>query len=281
MKNIKFLTLGLAVMLFLASCEEEAQVYDAGDNIRFENPSSEVQENSAEPIAIPVVYTKGSMTANSVSFTIETNGVEGQDFILESHTDKVVNFAADQFTDEIIIRPIDNATNQEEDVVITLRLSGGNGVTLGWPGPDGNNSTHVLTILDNECPSPLVGAYSHSTVGCQGDGNGNCDGDPFTFDAWNPTINLSFVSCTQDGKYMIDDITMGLYAAYTGNADTKNDAVLVVNGDDITIIEAESADDVYGGDAFFGSGKIKSDGSIDIEWANSWGDQGTTTLTPQ
>lgn len=271
----------LCLVFVMTSCsEEEQQVYTGGDNFHFLDVTSSVDEASATAVPIPVVFTKTTPKAGSVTFTITSeNAIENVDYVV-LNTSNVLDYTADQYTDTINIRPIDNGI-LDGNKILTISFASAS-ETTGWPGPDALNSTHELTILDDDCSLPLLGSFTEVTAGGSGDGSGgiNQNVDPFP---WAPILEVTKVSCDGDGIYRIDDITMGLYPGgygATGGPDNgKNAAVFSVTGSSITIDPANSQDVVYGGDEFSGSGGIISNDSFTLTWTNGWGDQGNSTLT--
>ncbi len=263
----------LSGLLFTACKDEGPEVYSDGDNIHFLNAASSNDESIPTPIAIPIFFSKNNPVGGSfeVQYSSDT-AVEGLDYIITSPTSFTLD--ANEYTDTIMVQLIDNFV-LEGDKVITFTIVNSS-VPAGFPGPDGLNSTHEFTIVDNDCVLPLEGQYSEVTTGGAGDGSGNL-GTPI--DPWDygVTLTITGVGCDGDGKYTIDDITMGMYVNYWGIAG-PNPATFVVNGTSITIITEESPDIFYD-DEFSGSGAVNPDGTISLSWSNGYGDQGNSVLT--
>jgi len=270
----------LCLVFIVTSCgEEEQQFYTGGDNFHFLEMTSTVGEEATTAAAIPVVFTKTTPKTGSVTFSVtSTDAVENVDYVI-LNTSNVFDYAADQYLDSVFIRPIDNGI-LDGNKTLTITFTSASEAT-GWPGPDALNSTHELTILDDDCELPLLGSFTEVTAGGPGDGAGglNQDINPFP---WAPILEVTKVSCDGDGIYSINDITMGLYPdgyGATGGPDNgKNAAVFSVSGSSITIDVVNSQDVVYGGDEFSGSGGVISNDSFTLIWTNNWGDQGSSTL---
>lgn len=279
MNTNKYMLIIFAALIFLAvGCDKEdgTEVYNGGDNFHFLEDVSSADEASATPVAIRVIFTKTEMKTGSVSFTITSdNAVENVDYVV-LNTTTTFDFATDMVEETIFIQPIDNQV-LDGDKVLTIALTNGT-EALGWPGPDALFSTHTFTILDDDCATPLVGTFTESTAGGAGDGTGAIGQavDPFP---WAAVLTVTKASCDGDGKYTIDDITMGLYPVGYGSA--VNPATFINNGGSLTIIAAESQDIVYGGDEFSGSGGVVDDDTFTLNWTNGWGDQGNSTLFRQ
>ena len=278
LNSLLALAAAISMLLFTACEDEEPALYNAGDVFHFASGSSSINEDDINAIAIPVIFTKTGGQSGSVSFSISGEGIQENVDYEVLNTESTLSFGADDYQDTIFIRPIDD-NDLGEGKVLTITLSGGT-EPVGFPGPDGLLSTHTLTIIDDDCPAPLEGTYNQTTIGAQGDGSGGAVQNP-PINFGNPTTpSITAIGCD---LYVISDITGGLYDIYT--AGNFNPATFEVNGTSITIIEAESPDVIYGGDAFFGNGSFELDGngevvSITLMWSNSYGDQGTTTLTP-
>lgn len=273
----------LFVGILFTSCKEEDLSYKLGDAFHFSKKTDKVVEGSPTPIGIPVIYTKTSPVAGSV--TVSVTGPEGAFTVVGATT---LEFAADQYSDTIWIQPTPNDV-QEEDKKVILALTQGT-ASLGFPGlTSGTTSMDslVLIIEDDDCPpmQSLAGNYTEATNGKTG-GSSSQDINPFP---WNAAITITAESAT---RYVINDITMGLYPggynATGGPYNGKNPATFdfIDPTRAIVIDQAASPDVVYGNDSFLGTGKANDncDGvltTIDLSWTNTYGDQGVSVLTPQ
>lgn len=139
--------------------------------------------------------------------------------------------------------------------------------------PDAGYESAYFTTVAVSCPSALGGTYSVSSDGQSTDG---CCPDP----AVGVTTDVT-VTDDGNGNYTISDITGGLwlhwYNVYgiTGGVPGKFNDVC----NNLTIFGTSEPF----GSAISGTGSVDPEsGVITIEWlADSWGDVGTMTLTPQ
>ena len=129
-------------------------------------------------------------------------------------------------------------------------------------------ATVELTILC-DAKEDYSGTYTLSAYGNLGDGEGGA--------ADTYTDLESTVSVTKDGvgNFVVSDITFGVYpVVYEDDAPegtiTICDTTITDNGDT----------DQYG-DPITINGNVNEDGTIALEWSNTYGDSGTVVLTPQ
>ncbi len=268
--------------MFLTSCEEEDKSYSDEDRLHFERDTTEVLEgDTSNWVSMKIIFLKKSAISATTTVTI-SGGTEGVDYVLQD-PNLTFTFGPDDFEKEFFIKPVDNSV-LNADKIITLSLTSSD-IGVGFPGPDNLNSTHGLVIVDDDCPKPLEGTYDIiSSSGCQGDNAGGCGAttyDPFPWEA-TTTPNIVLTECFEDGKYVIDDITFGFYIGAYG-ASAGNPGTIVVTGNVISIITAESPDVVFPSymDSFSGDGTINADGTITINFTNTYGDQGTVVLQAQ
>lgn len=278
----------VAITVLFSACKEEDLSYKSGDAFHFAETGMSIAESSPSPAVIPIVFTKTSAVAGSVTVSItSSDAVENVDYVVLNQS-LTFDFAADQYYDTLYIQPIDN-TVQEADKTVNIAISGGT-ASLGYPGLEGGFSfdSLALVLVDDDCPAiaTLNGSYTEVTNGGAGDGSGGIDTplEPF---GYGVTVTITSVGTD---RYEIDDVTMGLYpVAYASSSGGQvNPATFDFNPTTkvITIDATASPDVVYGGDEFFGTGQAvdNCDGilsSIELSWANNWGDQGVSTLTPQ
>lgn len=155
----KILILGF-LLIILNGCSEKDMEYgninfNSETFIVFSNAEMSVNELVLQPIEIKVLYAASSSSAKSLSipFTISsTNAVEGVDYMIVDNKTSF-NFTSTDLSDSVFIMPIDE-TNPSGNKQLTISLNS-NEVSLGYPGPDGNNASMVLTIIDNDCPYTL------------------------------------------------------------------------------------------------------------------------------
>lgn len=288
MKNLNrlysFLFVCVAMSLVLSSCKDEDRSYKAGDAFHFSDASLSIPESSPTPAVIPIVFTKTSAAAGSVTVSVSSaDAVDGVDYVVLGGT--TFDFAAGQYFDTLYIQPIDNSV-QEADKTIDVVISSAS-AAAGFPGLNGGSSldSMTVTLVDDDCPDipTLAGSYTEVTNGGAGDGSGGIGTAiaPFT---WPAPLTITEVSTN---RYEINDITMGLYVGAYG-ASGVNPATFDYEPASraITIDMAASPDIIYGGDSFFGSGNAVDacDGiltAINLSWANGYGDQGVSVLSPQ
>ena len=259
----------LIALMGIVGCNDYEPVFQYTPKVQFSLASQEVLENGG-PLVVEVQLV-GEQRANpiNVNFDVGGSATKGTDFNVS--VDNVVTIPANASVASFTVDIVDN--NQflpnDRDIILTIT-----GVSDGLsPGHDTESGkTMTITIVEDDCPlPPLAGTWDVSTDGCAGDGSGGCGQD---FTAITNEVTITQLSATE---YELSDITGGLYKNGYGDAD--NPATVTVNGSLITI--DNQPDVVYGGDVFNGTGKINCDGTVTIEWANGYGDQGTTTFTPQ
>lgn len=118
------------------------------------------------------------------------------------------------------------------------------------------------------CPSDLAGTYNAVATGFEGDGDGGQAGSY----SISSVVTLSEVS---SGIYSIDDMSFGLYPQVYEVA-APSGRIQEVCGQITDLGDT----DQYG-DPFTITGTSNGDGTIELEWGNTWGDTGTITLTRQ
>ncbi|MBK6265232.1 hypothetical protein JKA74_09290 [Marivirga sp. S37H4] len=123
--------------------------------------------------------------------------------------------------------------------------------------------------INFSCPSVLAGIYNSVASGSFGDGAGGSAG---AYAGLNATVELT--QTATDGVYSIDDMSFGLYPQ--GYGDTAPSGRIRDICNDLN----DLGDTDQYGDPFTMNGTVNADGTIDLEWSNTWGDGGTVTLTP-
>ncbi len=289
-KNIQFLNILFAfvmVAIVFQSCKEDEYVYSAGDAFHFASGAAEIPESSSNPQLIPIIFSKTSAIGGNVTVEISSpTAIEGQDYVVTSPS-TTFDYGANDYVDTLYIQPIDNSTQQPNHILNVVLASGS--ASLGYPGLEGTTSldTMVVTIIDDDCPqiATLAGSYTSSTIGGGGDGSGAINGEAAEF-TYNNVRTITEETAGNNTRYVIDDITMGLYLDGYGSSNNTATFDWTPASGTITIDMAASPDYVYGGDSFFGSGMAvdNCDGilqEIQLDWSNSYGDQGMTVLSPQ
>ena len=252
-----------------SACNDFEGTYEFTPKVQFSTASMETIENGG-PLVVEVQLV-GPQRPNpvTVNFDVAGSAAKGTDYNLS--VDNAVTIPANSSVASFTVDIIDN--NQflpnDRDIVFTI-TSASDGVSAGHDTEE--KKALSITIVEDDCPlPPLEGTWNVSTDGCAGDGGGGCGQD------FSGITNEVTITKLSDTEYELSDITGGLYKNGYGDAD--NPATITVNGSLITF--SNQPDVVYGGDAFSGSGKVNCDGTITVEWANSYGDQGTTTFSPQ
>jgi len=137
---------------------------------------------------------------------------------------------------------------------LVLRITDTGGIKLS---PRYNTVTHRLR---SSCPSDLVGTYNTVNVGTGG--------------TINSQVEITRVAGTTD-RYLLSDITGGVYRLYYGDDDNPGEIVDFCN----TLSLTDQPDVVYGDDLFNGTGTVNPDGTMTLSWSNGYGDYGVTTFT--
>jgi len=152
--------------LFVISCDENETTFVPLDLpqdafVVFENDSFNVTESSTDDVIVTIYLATINQTSNvTVDFAITS-----EDAILGTHYEIVDNktqfsIASGKYSDELRIRAIDNGeTDGNKELIITLTGNSA-GANIGYNGPDSNNSSMSITILDDDCPLVLVGEYN-------------------------------------------------------------------------------------------------------------------------
>lgn len=138
-------------------------------------------------------------------------------------------------------------------------------------GEDAAKSSVARSVeVDVLCPakSDAAGAYNTDADGGFGDGAGGSA--PYTGLAATVTITK-----LGTGQYSIDDMSFGLYPI--GYGDTAPSGTVTICGSSIS----DNGDTDQYGDPFTITGTLNDNGTINLEWSNTWGDSGVVTLTPQ
>ena len=118
--------------------------------------------------------------------------------------------------------------------------------------------------------------FETSTTFCAGDGAGNCD--PEATDLLVETVVN--ITASGDNSFDLSDVSAGVYPIVYGDSDQP--ATVLVNTADQTLT-VEEFSDIYG-DLFSATGTYLLDEddnlvSFELDWENSWGDDGVTTYT--
>lgn len=277
--KIQYIIAFISLAMLAVSCgEREPQLLESSEFLYFETDSSIVIKGSTNAVSVNALFSStngATVTATAVVEVAAQNAVLGTDFDLSPSTlellngdgDLVLEFNAEnQFTQKITILPKFEALDTEGDGIVTLRVKSLTSGEAGFPGPDRNNSQHVMTLAEINCEYEIEGTYTVTTTqtnpaGCSGVTN---------------TVQVAIIG---EGLFTITDLTGGLYKNCYGAFDNPGRIVGQCNGGNgLQIID--QPDVVYGGDVFNGTGLINDDGSFTISWRNNYGDRGTSVHVP-
>jgi len=115
----------------------------------------------------------------------------------------------------------------------------------------------------------LAGTYSTLANGFTGDGAG---GPNVEYSDLPSTVTFTEV---RPGLYNVDDMSFGLYPEGYGDVAPPGNVNLC--GTEIS----DTGDVDQYNDPFTITGTLNPDGTVDIQWQNTWGDRGTVVCTPQ
>lgn len=150
MKKIKIVFVSACViMMSLASCEKQDNLYSGDDFISFGGTTSAtIPEGSIAPYPVTASASVANISSEITVTVSFTGATEGVDYTASKSS---YTFGPDQYNDTIEITPIDN-TDEDGNKEIMLSLDSSSGdYTLGFPGPDANSSSFNLTIQDDDC----------------------------------------------------------------------------------------------------------------------------------
>ncbi len=144
--------------LVFTSCDTEETTYDPLNFpeqafVALENATPlSIAENSSGSVDIVVNYSNSTAGATSdvnVTYQISSSAVEGVDYTVSGSSTQL-SFPVGTFTRKITITPINNLV-EDGNKVLNITLTGSDGAPIGYPGPDGNNTSVTLTIVDDDC----------------------------------------------------------------------------------------------------------------------------------
>ncbi len=146
--------------------DEVNLTYQGPDFVRFLNPSATVSE-SGKALMIPVARSTADLSGEE-TITFSTNAVFTADnadasgtFNITSGEGQIV-IPAGQAQGFIILAPVDNPEADGAKQVTLELQSSSSGLVLGFPGSDGNRSSTVVNISDDDCTFDLpvfTGSY--------------------------------------------------------------------------------------------------------------------------
>ena len=273
MKNIFYLS--LLLILCLTACDEPGRdallpadtaivELSAATTVTGSKGFLYLRENNGVPKPSGFEVTLTGQQRNSptnVTFAIDpsSTAIEGVHYTVSSTT---ATIAANTSTTELPIMILaDNIEAGELWTIVVNLVSSDVDVS-----PLYNSATHEVQII---CESDLAGDYDAAADGNFGDGAGG----------QSPYSGLTAVVTLTDngnGLYSIDDMSFGLYPQGYGDTPPMG-RVQDVCGD----LSDVGDSDQYS-DPFTIAGTVDgSTGVITLTWSNTWGDNGTVTLTPK
>ena len=269
MKLIKILFALVITTGIFSACNDFENTSEFTPKVQFSVASLETIENGG-PVVVEVQLV-GEQRPNpvNVNFEVGGNATKGTDYNLS--VDNSITIPANSSVASFTVDVIDNTQFSAgiRDIVMTI-TEASDGISPGHATEE--KKVMTINIVDDDCPlPPIEGTWNVSTDGCAGDGGGGCRQE------YADITSEVTITKLNDTEYELSDLTGGLYVGvYSDGA--PNPGIITVNGSLITI--DNQPDVVYGSDAFNGSGKINCNGTITLEWSNSWGDQGTTVFSP-
>lgn len=170
MKNLRIVNcLVLTLLLVVSGCFEEREPLNK-TWVAFDDATVEELESSTDPVEVSISYSGPLKSTDiAVSYTISSpdGAVEGDDYILPTTSGSVVIPAGEATVSFTAIEElIDNVVSDGARTVL-LTLQSADGLTLGFPGPDGLKKSIAIVIKDDDCPfdlSTLAGEYDVEIV---------------------------------------------------------------------------------------------------------------------
>jgi hypothetical protein len=165
MKKLRKLNYLIVTLLLLATgCFEEREELNK-KWVAFDDARIEQLESDDDPIEVTISYSGGLRSSDiDVTYTISSpdGAVEGEDYELPASSGSVTIPAGEASVSFVAIEElIDNAVSDGARTVV-LTLEDADGLTLGFPGPDGIKKSIELVIKDDDCPfdlNTLAGDY--------------------------------------------------------------------------------------------------------------------------
>lgn len=205
----------------------------------------------------------GAITVN-IEVDPASTAVEGVHYELNA-TSATMN--AGEFVSTIPVTVLTGNIDPSETPDLILNISS---VTGAEVSPNYGSLTIPIRVI---CPSELAGEYTVFWEFLQvGDGDGGASQTASNLVLSDDPVTFEEIGA---GAYNMDDMSFGLYSGVYG--DTSPTGRLNDNCDVLT--GASSNQDQYQ-DPFTINGVVQEDGTLRIEWSNTYGDGGTVILTP-
>jgi hypothetical protein len=271
MKNIIYRISLFLMVLSLTACLEEELLIDnvseggdvvvSGTSSYLNGETSEVtlsfdlQETSSASID-EVQITKQLMTTEGNSEVVSLSPItESGDLVISTN-----DLFADVPVNGNVLTEADLSPGDKWVFGISIMMEDGRELT-----PLGNPEWSI----NFSCPSDIGGIYNTTASGSFGDGSG---GEAAPYAGLSAQVELT--PTETDGVYSIDDMSFGLYPQ--GYDDTPPSGRVR----DICNSLSDLGDADRYGDPFTISGTVNADGTINLEWSNTYGDAGPVVLTP-
>lgn len=143
-------------------------------------------------------------------------------------------------------------------------LRKGDVLSIGMTATDEASFPQRLLEFPIGCFSDIAGEYTAMTIGRSGPGGGGM------FDTIRYEVSLTDLG---DGRYELSEVTGGMYPTIWGGVEESG--ILIDSCMQIILpLQKDQWDD-----DLQGAGELFTDGTIQYNWVNGYGDQGTTTLT--
>jgi hypothetical protein len=204
-----------------------------------------------------------SISAINVTKQLFTAGGNSDAIVIDVSGDQFTQTKEQMFADV----PVGGNTLTEDDLVpgdhwtlsYKMTLSDGRVMNIG-----------TQTNIAFSCPSDIAGVYDASTTGA-----GNYPGGTVPGGFWDGVGVVTLTATDVEGVYEIDDISGEFYNLFWGGEKEAG-----VFRDVCGNYSIDTKTDQWG-DTLTSTVTNNGDGTITIQWENTYGDFGTTVLTPQ
>lgn len=200
------------------------------------------------------------LQSQPVSFTFEVNSlttaIEGIHF--DFPDGKTFSIPAGSLSIEVPFIVYDDEIEPDDklQIVVSLVSSSAN-ISSNY-----KELVHQIRVV---CPSDLAGSYNSVTSGTTPGG------------AYSNVQKVITLTASGTGKYLLNDMSFGVYTQIYGDASPTGSIF-----DICEVISGDPANKDQYNDPFTMNGSINSGtGVITITWSNTFGDTGTSVLTPQ
>lgn len=293
MKKIKSLFFPLAVVMLLSSCEDDGgtskrdlltggvpNIEKVGTLDSFIN-LNEIQSGNNISIGVTAEVGQGDVVSmNIVGYYIKGASVERA--ILASNVTtfpSTITLSQQDLIDKFTILNTADDFELGDQLKISADITLRDGTVLNLLNTDGTSNYgqditnsalySVVQTYNVSCPSDLAGTYSVLSSGSSTDGGATN----------NPISNYAYTTTFTDnggGSYTLSDAFGGVYIAwYTVYG---LDFEVTTDLSDVCGTLSGAFTDPFGGDVIL-NGTVNDDGTITIDWSNSFGDVGQSVYT--